>query len=385
MKILVTSLPDLPKINPQRPHHLLHYLSKKHDVTLLCINAWWLKEQDNYFLNNTLNDINIKYFSKKELNPVIQEILSRRDLNQLNIDLDSFDVHINFNSLIAGYNISRKIEAPTVFDIFDDLVDWIAISPRIPNLMRPIGKKIGSIMVNRNINVSNRVTCSLEFLRNLYEIPENKTDIIPNGVDINLFRNVNGQSIREKLNIHEDTFLLVFIGFLGNWIDLEPAFHAIKQLRGVCNIKMLVVGDGDNLDKFKNLSKILGIESLIIFTGNVNYSKVPEYISAADACLMPFNNSDVSKGALPLKLFEYMACEKPVISSPLVNVKNIVGDRVIFADNTKLKDKILDIYKDETTRDILGKKGRDFVRKNYSWDSICTNFEKTLINVVGED
>ena len=384
MRILVTSLPDLPKINPQRAHHILNYLSKKHDITLLCINAWWLKELNDPFLKKSLENIKIDYFSKRKLNPVVQEVLAGKNIKNLNLELDSFDIHINFNSLIAGFKLSKKVEAPTVFDICDDLIDWISISPQIPNIIKPIGKKTGYFMIKRNINASNKITCSLESLRDAYKIPIEKTNIIPNGVDTNLFKCNKENNIREKWNIPENTFLLGFVGFLGNWINLEPTFKVIRLLKDKYNIKLLIVGDGDNLLKYKRLSERLGIIDSIIFTGNVNYQDVPKYISSMDVCLLPFDASNVSQGALPIKLFEYMACEKPVISSHLINVKNIVEDLVIFAENSELEKKIIEFYNDENLRINMGKNGRIFVKNKYGWESICNKFEKTLIKTIEE-
>ena len=372
------------KLNPQRPHHLLNHLSEKHEINLFCGNAWWLEDSNDQYLKNIFKNIKVDYFTQNKRNSIIQEIVAKRNLNKLDIDLDSFDIHINFNSFIAGYNIAKTIEAPTVFDICDDLVDWISISPQIPTLIKPIGKIIGSLMINRNIGVSRQVTSSLEALNDLYKIPDTKKNLIPNGVDINHFRNNGGKQVRKELKISEDTFLLIFVGFLGNWVELEPIFKVIQQLKDKYKIKLLVVGDGDKLSELKNLSKTLDIYSNVIFTGNINYSNVPKYISAADICLLPFDNSNVSQGALPLKLFEYMACEKPVISSHLINVKNIVEDLVIFAENSELEKKIIELYNDENLRINLGKNGRIFVKNKYSWESICNKFEKTLIRIIGE-
>jgi glycosyltransferase involved in cell wall biosynthesis len=104
-----------------------------------------------------------------------------------------------------------------------------------------------------------------------------------------------------------------------------------------------------------------------------------------DVCLLPFDSGSVSQSALPIKLFEYMACEKPVISSPLSGVKNAVGDLVLYAKNVdELKQNILNLYYNDDLRNQLGKKGRDFVRQNFSWDKICHEFEKVLIESVEE-
>ena len=43
--------------------------------------------------------------------------------------------------------------------------------------------------------------------------------------------------------------------------------------------------------------------------------EVPQYICDFDVCLMPFNQSEIGKGMLPLKMFEYLALGKPVVAT----------------------------------------------------------------------
>lgn len=63
--------------------------------------------------------------------------------------------------------------------------------------------------------------------------------------------------------------------------------------------------------------------------------------SAMDFCLIPFKRSSISENALLLKLFEYMACEKPIISTELPGIKAVVGNKVMYAANEdEYKEKI---------------------------------------------
>jgi len=379
MKILVTSLPDLKKINHQRPHHLLKYLSQKHEVTVLCVNAWWLKERQDEYLRTSLKSVNIHYISENKLSPVFQEIFAIKSLKNLgNLD---FDIHISLNSLLMGYSVAKKLKVPSLFDICDDIISWIDSSPRIPTLLKPIAKVVGAFMLKRNIKISERITYSTEFLKSSYSLPENKSVLIPNGVDTNLFYKRNGKTkAKERFNISEDVLVLGFVGFLGEWIDLQTVFETMKILQGQVKIKLIVVGNGSKFARFKELSKNCGVQENVIFTGDVPYSEVPEYISYMDICLLPFDTSAVSQGALPLKLFEYMACEKPVISTPLSGVKNTVGDLVFYASNAEeLKQRILELYYNDDLRIELGKRGGDFVERNYSWERICRKFEEVLV------
>jgi len=87
---------------------------------------------------------------------------------------------------------------------------------------------------------------------------------------------------------------------------------------------------------------------------------------------------------LPLKLFEYMACEKPVISTELPGVKAIAGDKVMYAANHReYKEKIEFLFDDKELRQEMGKSGREFVVENYDWEKIVKKLEEMLLTVGG--
>jgi len=378
MKILVTSLPDIRKIHPQRPHHLLKNLSRNHEITVLCVNAWWLREIQDEYLKSIVENVELYYLTESKLNAIVQETLSFKNLRRLSENHD-FDIHISFNSLIMGYTAKKILKIPTVFDVCDDIIRWIDISPRVPSLLKPVGRSFGYFMFKKFVKISEKVTYSADFLRRSFALPESKSSLVPNGVDLNLFYKRTGE-IRKQLSIPEDVFIIGFVGFLGDWVDMKSVFKVLKIIRNQLKIKMLIVGNGSRFTEFNELSKRYGIRDLVIFTGEIPYLKVPEYISAMDVCLLPFDKSAVSQSALPLKLFEYMACEKPVISTPLPTIRDTVGDKLFFvSDATGLKEAILRLYHDEQLRRELGRKGRNFVKQNYNWDTIAKKFEMILL------
>ncbi len=62
-------------------------------------------------------------------------------------------------------------------------------------------------------------------------------------------------------------------------------------------------------------------------------------MAATDICLLPFRLNAVSHAACPLKLFEYAALRKPIVSTPLREVQRIAGEFAFFArDQEEMKD-----------------------------------------------
>lgn len=378
MKILITSIVDLQSSQHNRPHQFVKYLSKKHDVTVLSINDWWKAGQgDLRSYNNDFEEIfkkvNIIHLTEKKVSPILQELLSSKKVKE--IAQEGFDVHLNYSTLSSGYTAAKKIS--TVYDIADDLGAMIRSSPQIPRLLRPFGGAFGDFLIKRNINISKAITVTTDTLIDSCSIPKNKSKVISNGVDTELFRDY-GNAKREELNL--DGFIVGYVGVLREWVDLEPVFTALKGLNS--DIKMLVVGKEGRFKENIDLAERCGVADRVKFTGMVPYSQVPEYISAMDACLIPFRRGAISENALPLKLFEYMACNKPVISTELPGVKKAAGDNVLYANNTEdYKNRILELYKKEQLRHEMSRSGRRLVELSYDWAKIVEVLEKTLNEV----
>jgi len=379
MKILITSSVDPMKSAHSRLHEFLRYLSEKHKITVLSINDWWKSGQTDVKLYNEdfrdmFEKIDILYLTNKKISPIFQEIFSI--INSPNKLDGKFDIHLNYASFICGYSIAKKTHIPTVYDIADDWVEMTRKSPQIPSILRPTGASLLRIIVQKNIKISTKITYTTKFLKNLYRIPDEKSTLIPNGVDTNLFRNYG--DTKEELGL--EGFIIGYVGVLREWVDLEPVFRALQDLNK--EIKIVVVGKEGQFKENVNLAKNCGVYDRVIFTGMVPYSQVPKYISAMDICLIPFKRGAISENALPLKLFEYMACEKPVLSTELPGVKAIAGDKVLYASTRdEYREKISELYRNEELSFKLGEEGRQLVKENYDWEKIVGEMEEILSSV----
>ncbi len=126
-----------------------------------------------------------------------------------------------------------------------------------------------------------------------------------------------------------------------------------------------------------NLSRELGIEDRFIFTGVVPYDRVPAYINASDVCAAPFILARNAKiGLSPLKLYEYMACGKPVVASAISGVADALeaskgGISVLPENPEALAGAILKLLENKELRASMGSKGLSYVTENYSWYSVA--------------
>lgn len=382
MRILITSIVDLNKTAHNRLHQFVKHLSQNHEVTVLSINDWWKASQTNIELyaqgfEDILHNINLIYFTQRRVSPILQEVASVITLGKIlyEIDYKGFDVHLNYNTLISGYFVARKMKAAgieTIYDIADHLPAMIRTSPQIPLPLRPLGGIVGDIMLRRNTEIANRVTLVTESLRKSLKVPPSKSQVIPNGVDIELFQDRPSPQLRKELGLGE-SFVLGFVGTLREWVDFEPVFAALNELNSDgYNIRILIVGEEGGLDKNKALAQRYGISDRVVFTGTVPYPQVPEYTSCMDVCLMPLKYRD----AQPLSFLQYLACGKPVISTKSLEVSPELA--VYAPDKEEYRRQIIRLLSNTELQKEMGLKGRKYVEQSHSWDKIGRNLEGIL-------
>jgi glycosyltransferase involved in cell wall biosynthesis len=380
VRILVSSIIDIRRAAPNRLHHLLKHLSQKHEITALCVNDWQKPDSSNMSIydsefSSQLDAVDIEYVTNKRISAFQQEAFF--PLFNKHLDGD-YDLIFNYNTLVSGCSLSKRLNIPMIYDLADDLPAMISSYPGIPSFLRPLGKRFGERMMDRTISRSAKVTGITLSIQENYSIPRDSYELLPNGVNTGQFSRTE-DSLRDTYGL-ADNFVLGYVGVLREWVDFTWIFLALSRLDGV---KLLVVGSEGLLNENKKLAQDYGVKDKVIFAGNVPYNEVPGHISAMDACVIPFNHTAIAQQAHPLKLLEYMACEKPVVSSNLRGVKEAAGDLVLYAENQEDYIKHIRLLSNGSNiSEDLGKRGREFVVKNYDWGSISKRLEELMEGLV---
>jgi glycosyltransferase involved in cell wall biosynthesis len=387
MRILISSLVDLTHSAHSRLHDFVSHLSRNHQVTILSIKDWWKSQQTdvdayNEGFEDVLNRINIRYLTNRRVSPVLQEVFSILAIHNLLEDKHSFDVHFNYGTPITGFLVTRKMRAlgvGTVYDYADDLPGLVRTSPQIPKALRPLGGGLAQLMVRCNVMLSKRVTLTTDAL-DLPRSFQEKYVVLPNGVDTALFKRQDSSELRKRLGIDDD-FVLGYVGVLREWVDLEPVVSALAILRNEGrNVRLLVVGEEGGLQRPKALANRYEVSESVIFTGTIPYPRVPWYISCMDVGLIPFIRNPTTVGALPLKLWEYMACQVPVLSTRLPGIELAVGNRVLYAATADEIVSVVKILQHEGS-ERWSVESRRFVEENYGLRAICSRLECILADV----
>lgn len=261
-------------------------------------------------------------------------------------------------------------KCPVIYDWFDynlgEAIDMHRPSSRIMELERN---------TETYLRQSAHVVVVSSVLKDIAKKYNNNVTLIPNGVDIEKFDNANGENIRKQLRT--DGPIVGYVGVHSYYSGLKMLIETIPLVKKEYkNVVYLIVGKGDETESLKRVAKNLGVEKNIIFTGWVPYNLIPAYCKAFDVGVLPSKKSRVRDAANPIKLIDYTAAGKPVVSTDLEEVKrmkfsNILismydvqefADNIIVAINTKENINIPPKIKDYDIK-VLAKKYSDLIRR----------------------
>ncbi|MFQ6060620.1 MAG: glycosyltransferase family 4 protein [Thermoplasmata archaeon] len=243
-------------------------------------------------------------------------------------------------------------------------------------------------------------------LRKLYGIPPERITVIHNGANTDLFKPMDKDSCRKELGLDLKSRYLCFVGNLVAWQGVDDAVRVLPEVRkSIPHMKLLIVGGGAQKGRLQELVQSLKLSKSVLFVGEVPYERVPLYINASDVCVAPLLSSFFSpdfsptgsndfsvaskialkSGYSPLKLYEYMACGRPVVASRVPGfeiVEEGAGSLFNPGDIGDFATKILSVLSDEERMNSMGLKGREIAEMEYSWMAVARRISDILREVV---
>ncbi|MBP5427239.1 MAG: glycosyltransferase family 4 protein [Clostridiales bacterium] len=222
-----------------------------------------------------------------------------RAFNSINDKPDVCYGHF-WKSIFSIYPIAKKYNIPlSGASGEEDVARYVHVTEEFKNEL--LNYMLGVVSVSSK----NKLECL-----KLRLVTENKSIVIPNAININLFRNKNKQQIRKQLGISDNDFV---VSFTGQFIPRKGTLRldqALSQL-GDSSIKAIFMGSGSEDPKYNG----------IIFKGRVDHDKLPDYLSASDVFVLPTENEGCSNA-----IIEAMACKLPIISTDADFNKDILNE-----------------------------------------------------------
>lgn len=297
----------------------------------------------------------------------------------------------NFLKKINRKNIYTQIKKHLAKNNFIPTVLWIysPYDPVIGSLIKNIynikkviydcaDDRVAYARVHRGIKAANKVdllekeVCEYctsvititEKLKQKREVLHSNIMVFPNGIDTEMFhvnKVINDNPYKNFLGK-----VVLNIGTIGDWIDqrlLIECANAYPELFFVC------VGPWTtNVD-------VLQKKSNIYLIGKKDYCEVPHYIKYADLCIVPFRNNDITASCDSLKILQYIAMKKKILSTSYGNNNNYNG---LVKVASSYKDFLQQINLMLNNNNFCDDSIRESVLNKYSWNNIA---KKILLSI----
>jgi glycosyltransferase involved in cell wall biosynthesis len=215
--------------------------------------------------------------------------------------------------------------------------------------------------------------------------PEERVVVLKTGVSLDRFRpELDGSARREELGLESADWVLFFMGWLYEFSGLREIVQAVVDDPGLLDgARLVIVGDGDIYQGLVQLVDQHKLRGRVILTGLRPYADIPSLVAAADVCLLPSLENQTTRDIVPMKVYEYLAAGKPVVSCHLPGIAAEFGNQsgIEYADHPvdALRRAVGLSGRSERVR-RLGEAGRRVAERNADWEKTTDRFERLLLS-----
>ncbi|MCK6567714.1 MAG: hypothetical protein DCC59_05470 [Chloroflexi bacterium] len=170
--------------------------------------------------------------------------------------------------------------------------------------------------------------------------------------------------------------ILLYVGTLADWQGLDIIVKALPKILESQPVKLHIVGRGRSRQRKALAKQIrkLGLEEHVVVQPAVPHHEIPSLIAGADICVAPLalNDRNVTQGACPIKILEYMAAGRPLLASNMPIVRELVRedvDGLLFSPNDPedLARQAVQLLKDMELSQRLAESAAAHVREKFTW------------------
>jgi glycosyltransferase involved in cell wall biosynthesis len=274
---------------------------------------------------------------------------------------------------LTPFVLAKVFDKPMITEINGDLLTEYQHAGCPPFLLRVMR------MVEKTVCwASQALVCVTEGLRDIfqsrYHLPSEKVRVITNGTDTDRFRPLDRNACRKRLGIDLSTMV---VGFVGTFVPHQGLSYLVRSssliLKKVPDVTFLLVGDGPMRTDIIEMIQSMDLTGRFLLPGSVPQEEVVFFINATDVCVAPFMGRRNERiGLSPLKIYDYMACGKPVVASDIVGVGDLlresgVGITVTPEDPPSLASGILLALEDNDLAIRCLQKGPAIVKNRFTW------------------
>jgi glycosyltransferase involved in cell wall biosynthesis len=390
MRILITQETDWLKRNPAQQHHLAERLSRRgHEIRVIDYELLWRQRKKRQLRSprQVFEGVS-KIYPGASVTVIRPGIITLPWLSYLSLLLShrreirrqirefSPDVIVGFG-ILNSYSAVRAAAGTGI----PFICYWIDVLHLLlpSRIFRPLGRFVESITLPK----SDKVLVINEKLKE-YVVrlgaPPARTEVLRAGIDTGLFNAAtDGSAQRAHYGLGREDIVIFFMGWLYHFSGLKEVTRKLAEA-GNRGLKLLIVGEGDAYDEIERLRHEYHLENQVILAGKKSYQELPGFIAAADICVLPaYPQEKIMQDIVPIKMYEYMAMGKPVISTDLPGVRREFGDDNGVVYVSRPEDTIseaLTLVQNGRLAE-MGARARQFATRN-SWENITGRFEQIL-------
>ena len=347
MKIAVTSSGHIPSQHAHSINVVKHanaFVKLGYNVELLSVKRFYENKFieeiadifDFYGVDNLpitfFKDKSIFYFQEKKRYGILIKILKKflpKKIIEISdpekkishyIKGNNFDLCYSRSFKMTKYNIENKI--PTIMETHSS----------VPEKKRDL---MDVLKLSKSEYFKGIVTIHQKLKDNFVRlgVPEKKVLIQEDAVDLEIFDQISDDTEKNKNNLHISIKkkIVMYCGSLKPGKGINLILQTAKKLELNSDILFYIVGGSKaEVDFWKNYNN----QSFrnVVFTGFIHGSQIPQFLKSADILFMPYDKNEKNKvmdinTTSPIKLFEYMASKKPILTSKIQVIEKILEDK----------------------------------------------------------
>ncbi len=294
-------------------------------------------------------------------------------------EIKGFDcIYVRQSALMVAPSILRLFSKFDLITEFNTVFSTAAVKDS-SKTMSWIVLMIEKLTVSYSTKVVAVSSTLLESLKSKHKFPKRKIRMVSNGCNVTFMAAQNKKLSREKYGINTDSFVIGFVGHLHPWQGVDALIETVALLSKTrANVVAVLAGTADDISKYKKHAQVMGVEKKVLFLGAVPYKDIPVIISCFDVGVAPGAKTIDSNYVIrsPLKVFEYLANSKPVISGYLPSLERLfsddeVGFLVTSGNSEEIAECVEKLILNPELLKKMGMTASEVAQRDLSWDSVA--------------
>jgi glycosyltransferase involved in cell wall biosynthesis len=209
-----------------------------------------------------------------------------------------------------------------------------------------------------------------------YLYKNEKVIVIPNGIDLEVFKPKEGKLHTNEFNIGMQSRIID----IKDHITLLKAFAIVKKSEGAKGkiLTLTIAGDGELKEELIRLSETLAIKDVVIFTGMLHEKDLIDFLQTLDLYVHASLGETMSTA-----IMQAMACRLPIIASDVDGINNMItesstGILVQVKNELLLAEAIIDCIKNPVKTNSLAESAYQYALNNFSNQTMFAEYKKSV-------